>query len=256
MSETPSGRRIKRGWMNLEVIRIVEDTHDTKTFIMVDKDDGGRQFDYVAGQYLTFRFDDLTEKPIARSYTMSSSPCQAEWTAFTVKRVASGLVSNWLCDHVKVGSVLRARGPIGKFVFDPSHDHQHLFMVAAGSGVTPFVSIMREYMTKLGQPQSPTTMTLLVAYRTTHDLICWPDLQAISAIPGMKVITTLTREHADPDKFWHGRPDTAMLDRLVGDGYSDKTFMTCGPQEMMDMVTAHATAHGTAAAHVKTESFF
>ena len=52
-------RRIKRGWMNLKVERIDEETWDTKTFILVDADEGGRPFDYTAGQYLTFRFDDV-----------------------------------------------------------------------------------------------------------------------------------------------------------------------------------------------------
>lgn len=254
MSEATTTRRIKRGWMNLKVTKVIDDTHDTKTFVMVDQDEGGRQFDYIAGQYLTFRFDDLGDKPLARSYTMSSSPCQPDWTAFTVKRVAGGLISNWLCDNVQVGTVLRARGPIGKFCFDPAKDRDHLFMVAAGSGVTPFVSIMREYMDKLGTPGAPKQMSLLVAYRSTKDLICWPDLMAISKVPGMKIYTTLTREHADG--FWHGRPDALMFDRATGGHYTDKTFMTCGPQEMMDMVENHAVAQGSGVDHVKTESFF
>src|SRR5690606_8692796 len=73
-------RRVKRGWMNLKVTRIVDETHDTKTFYMEDADEGGRPFDFIAGQYLTFRFDAITEKPLVRSYTMSGSPCQTNET--------------------------------------------------------------------------------------------------------------------------------------------------------------------------------
>ena len=73
MTENPKPRR-KKGWMNLKVSKIVSETHDTKTFYLEDADDGGLVFDYIAGQYLTFRFDTLSEKPIVRSYTMSSSP--------------------------------------------------------------------------------------------------------------------------------------------------------------------------------------
>src|SRR5690606_3090039 len=118
--------RRKRGWMNMRVERVIKETHDTDTFVLVDADDGGRVFDYLAGQYLTFRFDDITEKPIVRSYTMSSSPLQPDFSAFTVKRVEGGVVSNWLCDHVKAGSILRARGPIGRFCFDHAKDKKHL----------------------------------------------------------------------------------------------------------------------------------
>ena len=80
-------RRVKRGWLNLKVTDVIDETHDTKTFIMVDGDEGGRPWDYWAGQYLTFRFDTVAEKPVVRSYTMSSSPNQGDFCAFTVKRV-------------------------------------------------------------------------------------------------------------------------------------------------------------------------
>ena len=58
-----TNRRVKRGWMNLKVIEVIEETHDTKTFVMIDADEGGRPWDYWAGQYLTFRFDDVGDKP-------------------------------------------------------------------------------------------------------------------------------------------------------------------------------------------------
>ena len=38
-------RRIKRGWMNLRVEKIIDETWDTKTFVLVDADEGGRPFD-------------------------------------------------------------------------------------------------------------------------------------------------------------------------------------------------------------------
>lgn len=254
MTDTPT-RRIKRGWMNLRVDKVVHDTHDTDTFILVDADEGGRPFDYVAGQYLTFRFDDVEAKPLVRSYTMSSSPCQADYSAFTVKRVEGGKISNWLCDNVKVGSILRARGPIGKFVYEPGKDRSHLFMVAGGSGVTPFVSIMREYVSKLGQPGAPKQVSLLVSYRSRKDLICWPDLQEIAAAKGAKVYTTLSREDVPEEGFWHGRISDEMLAKAIGGAYHDATFMTCGPQAIMDQTVAHLKAKGVDDAHVKTESF-
>ena len=74
-------RRIKRGWMNLKVSRVTQESPDTKTYYLIDAEDGGRQFDYIPGQYLTFRFDHIGPKPIVRSYTMSSSPNQKEEVA-------------------------------------------------------------------------------------------------------------------------------------------------------------------------------
>ncbi len=248
-------RRVKRGWMNLLVTRVIHETPDTDTFIMVDAEENKRAFDYIAGQYLTFRFDDVGDKPVVRSYTMSSSPCQADHVAFTVKRVEKGLISNWLCDNVRAGSILRARGPIGRFCYDPAHDKKHLFMIAAGSGVTPFVSIMREHANSLGKKGSPDKMTLLVSYRSTKDLICWEDLNALRDIPGCRVIVTLSREHAEKEGFLHGRIDESMLAGAIAGDYANITFMSCGPQAMMDLGRTHATSRGVAPEHFKTESF-
>ncbi len=248
-------RRIKRGWMNLRVSAIVDETHDTKTFVLVDADEGGRQFDYDAGQYLTFRFDNIEAKPLVRSYTMSSSPNQKDFIAFTVKRVEKGLVSNWLCDQIKEGDVMRARGPIGKFCYQPTKHREHLIMVAAGSGVTPFVSMLREHSSKLGQQGSPKKMTLLVAYRSQQDLICWQDLLAVKNIPGITVKTTLTREEST-EEFLHGRPNPNMLDAVFGSEYANATFMTCGPEEMMNMVVEHCRSKGAPEEQVELESFY
>jgi ferredoxin-NADP reductase len=250
-----TNRRVKRGWMNLKVTKVIEETHDTKTFVMIDADEGGRPWDYWAGQYLTFRFDQVAEKPVVRSYTMSSSPNQGDTCAFTVKRVEKGLISNWLCDHVKVDDVLRARGPIGRFIYEEEKDQEHLVMVAAGSGVTPFVSIMREYEDKVGVSAAPKKMSLLVSYRTREDLILWEDLKRISEKIGCKVYVTLSRDPDAPKDFWQGRINREMIECVVGQDFSKVTFMSCGPTAIMDLTGEVARAHGVASERIKTESF-
>ena len=249
-------KRVKRGWMNLRVTKVVSETHDTNTFELVDADDGGRSFDYDAGQYLTFRFDELSDKPLVRSYTLSSSPNQGDFCAFTVKRVESGSISNWLCDNVKVGSILRARGPIGKFCWEPGSERTHLFMVAGGSGVTPFASIMREYAGRCGAPGAPGQMTLLVSYRTSKDLILWDDLQKINAAKNCRVFTTLSREDMTGSGFLYGRIDQEMLLQLIGGAQNQMTFMTCGPTEIMDLTVATCRAAGVPEPCIRTESFY
>lgn len=250
-----ANRRVKRGWMNLKVTKVIDETPDTKTFVMVDLEEGGRTWDYWAGQYLTFRFDNVGEKPVVRSYTMSSSPIQGESCAFTVKRVECGLISNYLCDNVKVGDVLRARGPIGRFIYESEKDQKHLVMVAAGSGVTPFVSIMREYAHKLGTPGAPEKMTLLVSYRSRQDLILNEDLQNFRKIPGCNVFITLSRDVAAPSDFWQGRIEANAIVKSVNGNFKDCTFMSCGPTAIMNLTGEVARTHGVPENQIKNESF-
>lgn len=252
MSQPP--KRRKKGWMDLRITRIKQETHDTKTFFLVNSDEGTRAFDYIAGQYLTFRFDALADKPVVRSYTLSSSPNQPDHIAFTVKGVPGGLVSNWLIETPKEGDILRARGPIGRFVCPLEPANFHLVMIAAGSGVTPFVSIIRQHAPMITQSQTPKSLTLLVSYRSTKDLICWEDLQELQQYEGVNIVTTLTRENQDG--YWQGRPSPEMIDRLTLRSYEEKSFMTCGPTEMMDMVVDHLKEKGVSEGSIHTESFF
>jgi ferredoxin-NADP reductase len=241
--------------MNLRVSEVKQETPDTVTLNLVDADEGGRQFDYTPGQYLTFRFDHLGDKPVVRSYTMSSSPCEGNFSAFTVKEVQNGWVSKHLVRDVKAGEILRARGPIGKFCYDPSQDKEHLFMIAAGSGVTPFVSIMREYAENLGKPGSPKRMSLLVSFKSRQDLICWETLSRISPFGGIKIYVSLTRELATDQGFLTGRIDAKMLKTVLPANLSEATYMTCGPKDLMNLTQSFLIDNEVPKEQVKVEAF-
>lgn len=253
----PVPLRTKRGWMPLVVTSVRDDTWDTKTFFLEDAEDGGRAFDYRAGQYLTFRFDDLSSKTPVRSYTMSSAPCDGNFAAVTVKRVEGGLVSNWMCDHLKPGSILRARGPIGKFCYDPAVDQPRVVMVAAGSGVTPFLSIMKDLAARGPEPY---LATLLVAFRSRNDIIGSADLQRLARYPGFRVQMTFSRDAGPglPEGSWQGRVSTAHLDSICpqpGNDLGGTTYFTCGPSDMMKTVQTYLLAKGVAPECIKMESF-
>lgn len=250
-------RRIKRGWMRLKIQRIFSDNEGTKTLYFVDEEEGNCAFDYLPGQYLTFRFDSLAEKPIVRSYTMSSSPCQKEAIAVTVREVEDPFVSRYLCRECQVGDVLRARGPIGRFVFDPKKDHSHLVMVAGGSGVTPFVSIMREHAKTLGELGSPKRMTLFVTFRSLNELMCWEALETLRHVEGVNLVVSLSREKSllEDSCFFPGRMSLTLLDQQLGGDYSDTTFMTCGPEALMSSTVKHLKAQGVREEQIKLESF-
>ncbi len=257
MSEVVKKRRIKRGWMNLEVSEIVDENPTTKTLYLVDQEEKNCAFDYIPGQYLTFRFDHLSAKPVARSYTMSSSPCQKQAVAVTVRQVEEPFISKYLCQKVKKGDILRARGPIGRFVYEPIKDHKHLVMIAGGSGVTPFISIMREYAPYLGEDSFPQKMTLFVTFRSDEELMCWKEIEELQRVEGIQIVVTLSRQEQMPEDkiFRKGRITTDILKDSLEGGYENKTYMTCGPQGLMDLVKNHLTKVGVTQEHIKLESF-
>lgn len=255
MAEQKVAKRRKKGWMDLKVVSIVTENPSCKTLCMVDAEDSNVAFDYDAGQYLTFRFDDLSEKPVVRSYTMSSAPHVDDSVHLTVREVEDPFVSKYLCRNVEVGMTLRARGPIGNFCYFKEKDNPHLVMIAAGSGVTPFVSMIKEYLDGGAQEQVPAKMTLIVGYRSKDELICWQTLEKYRYHPKLNLIVTLSREKENDPQFRKGRISEDLLTEVLSGEYDQCTFMTCGPQPLMDMVKAHAQKNSVVENHIKFESF-
>ena len=99
-------------------------------------------FSYKAGQHLPLRFF-IGGKEVRRTYTLSSSPVDRHLQV-TVKRVRGGLVSNYINDDVGVGDKIEARPPIGHiYVACQPTNYRTLYLLAAGSGITPMWSIAR-----------------------------------------------------------------------------------------------------------------
>ena len=92
----------RHAYHSLRVLEIVEETADTRTFVMDIPDSIGELYRYQPGQFCTVRVH-LDGADIARCYSMSSAPATDDRLAVTVKRVPGGVVSNYLHDHVDVG---------------------------------------------------------------------------------------------------------------------------------------------------------
>jgi NAD(P)H-flavin reductase len=105
----------------------------------------------------------------------------------------------------------------------------------------------------LGKNGAPSRMTLLVSYRSREDLINWDTLTSVSKIPGVRVVTTLSREEADG--FLHGRINEEILKKVFMEDLKNTTFMTCGPQEMMKLTSDFLRAHHVSNDHIKIESY-
>ena len=83
----------------LPVKRVVQETADTRSFVLDVPDDLRDTFRYRPGQFCTFRVH-LGDDEHLRSYSMSSAPETDDDLTVTVKRVPGGLVSNWFNDEV------------------------------------------------------------------------------------------------------------------------------------------------------------
>jgi ferredoxin-NADP reductase len=232
--------------MRLLLLQAEQQTHDTKTLrFQVPKE---RRFCAKPGQFLTFQWT-IDGQRVPRSYTISSSPIHEDYVEITPKRVENGCVSVFLNERAESGLRVEANGPYGRFYFDETV-HKSIVLIAAGSGVTPMISIAR-YIDDL---KLATPVTLLYCVRTGADIIFQNELARLAkSLPNFKYEVCLSR----PDPTWNGHSGH-LTEELVSQHVTDldsPTFFLCGPKGFMDNARQILLALGVKQDRILQESF-
>jgi ferredoxin-NADP reductase len=240
---TPEGKKTS---MILQLARIEQQTNDARTLRFLVPE--GDRFWARPGQFITFNWL-IDGKKVVRSYSICSSPTQTGYIEITPKRVENGCVSVFLNEKAQLGLTVEAKGPSGQFYFDET-SHKKIVLIAAGSGITPMISILRYIDDRcLG-----TDVTLLYSARTGKDIIFEKEFQRLKdRLDNFRYAVTLTK----PDGAWKGaigRINRAFIEVNVKD-HNTATFFLCGPKEFMERARATLLALGVDETRIKRESF-
>ena len=211
-----------------------------RTFLLAPVD--GSRIEHDPGQFMTFRVDTPGGR-LERCYTIASSSARDGGVEITVKR-QPGAVSGLLHDTLVPGARIEAFGPSGRF--GPAAWPGPAFaLVAAGSGVTPMLSILRTAADR----GIAFDAVLVHAAPTDADLIAAAEMAWLGArMPRFRYVPVTTRG------VGAARLDAEMLSRVVPD-LADRTVLCCGPQGFMEMVRAAAADAGVAPERYGEESF-
>lgn len=138
MNSIPEHHLFWQGETPLTCVKRIEETPDTTTFVLAA---ATRQFfSFLPGQFISVSAN-IGDKAHWRAYSISSSPAHPETVSITVRRVAGGLVSNWLLDHVQPGTDLSALAPAGDFALASDDIPPRLALFSSGCGITPMLSM-------------------------------------------------------------------------------------------------------------------
>lgn len=204
---------------------------------------------YRPGQFLLITVL-IDGQPHSRAYSLSSSPSQNSDLAITVKRVAGGLVSNWLLDHFHVGDVLTAPAPMGSFALPAEHLPSQLLLCSAGSGMTPMMSMVRWLVDQSDQPE----IWFLHSARSAADIIFRDELLTLAASHPKFHLLFILRETTDALPCYPGRLNPVLFDQLVPD-LSDAHVYMCGPDSYMQAIEQWLRDRQFPMAHCHKESF-
>ena len=183
---------------------------------------------FKAGQYINI-FTVIDGVRTSRPYSISSSPCQRGYYEITVAKIKTGFVSDYFLETVKVGDKFEANGPSGVFHYNPiAHKKKSIFL-AGGSGITPFLSMIREIL----ETRADREVHLLYGCRNESMAIYHSLLTKFNEeYPNFNYHLIISDEQAE----WsgeHGFIDAKLIQRLIGK-LDDCTFYICGPQIMND----------------------
>ena len=217
-------------WRPLRVAKIEMESRHIRS-IYLEPDDGAGLPVFLAGQHLPLRFT-LDGEVQIRTYSLSSAPSDGFYR-ISVKR--EGRVSSHLHEQIKVGDVLEARAPQGHFTVAPL-ERRPLVLLAAGVGITPLLSMLREVVYQGLRTRRIRPTWLLQSSRSLADQPFRKELDRLleSAGDAVRVLRWLSQPEADAhegeDFDRLGRIDGAVLrDLLEVEDYDQIDFVVCGP---------------------------
>lgn len=224
------------------------ETHDVKTFTFVSPQ--GKMFRFNAGQYFSFGLP-INNELISRCYSISSSPLRPNALSVTVKRVPGGVVSTWMHEHLLPNTAVKGFGPLGTFTRSADDADTYLFL-SAGSGITPFMSMVRE----LADRCASADVIFLHAARSPQDFIFLDELNTFAKkIKELRLV--LIPESISNEKSWPGfvgRISKELLSLTVPD-IARRRVLCCGPAPFMSAAREMCTQMGVPASHYREESF-
>jgi 3-ketosteroid 9alpha-monooxygenase subunit B len=173
---------MSREYYKVPVAEVVRETEDACSLVLDVPRALSDAFGYRPGQFVTVRVPSDRTGSVARCYSLSSSPLCGERPAITVKRTPGGYASNWLLDNVRAGTVLELLPPAG--MFSPGSLDGDFLLFAAGSGITPVMSILKSVLAR-GRGR----VVLVYANRDEQSVIFGSSLRSLAASsPGRLVL--------------------------------------------------------------------
>ena len=239
---------------SLTIKEVRPETRDAVSIAFDIPTDLADSFRFTQGQHLVMRTQ-LDGEEVRRSYSICTGVNDGELRV-AIKRVAGGRFSAFANDSLKAGQSLEVMPPSGHFFVElDAARHGNYLAVAAGSGITPILSIIKT--TLEAEPHS--RVTLLYGNRSSGSALFREQLEDLKNryLQRLNLIFVFSREQQDVD-LYNGRIDADKCGQLFSrwiDAKSLDAAFICGPQAMTETVRDQLKANGMAAERIHFELF-
>lgn len=206
----------------------------------------------VAGQHIDLRLTAENGYQATRSYSLASAG-PAQQIELAVDRVHDGEVSPFLVDDLSVGDQLELEGPLGGwFIWKPDSDPRPVQLIAGGSGVVPFIGMLRAH----AAAGETAPMRLLYALRTPDDVFFRDELDRIASDDADATVDFAFSRRTPDD--WPDPPGRVSL-KLLADhtvtAESRPRLFVCGSTGFVEAVLTWLIELGHASKDIHAERF-
>lgn len=191
-------------------------------------------FDFVPGQYITIKTK-IKGKELRRAYSICSSP-RSDCFTIGVKKVDKGGFSDFAHTQLAAGDMLEIMPPEGRFTFQSTGQPKTIAAFAAGSGITPIMSIAKAVLES--HPRSK--FVLVYGNKSFKEAMFYTDLVNLELNHSDRFFVYLVTSQTQEDDSRFGRIDTAMVNYALKNKHKDIDFdayYLCGPKAMIDLVS-------------------
>ncbi|WP_067029700.1 ferredoxin--NADP reductase [Allomuricauda sp. CP2A] len=209
-------------------------------------------YTFKAGQYITIKYP-LNGKELRRAYSISSAPSSGKLTV-GIKKMPDGTFSVFANENLRAGDALEVMRPEGRFVFEPSSGEKSVAAFAAGSGITPIMSIAEAVL----ESHPENTFVLVFGNQNPEETMYFQKIQALKEQYSERFFVQYVYSKAHEDDALFGRIERSTVNFVVKNKFKETpfdAFYLCGPEEMIHAVSDTLKDNGVSGDKIHFELF-
>ncbi len=209
-------------------------------------------FAFESGQYITIKHT-AGDSEIRRAYSLSSKPGGNKIT-IGVKKVPGGTFSVYANQTLKKGDVLQVMPPQGRFVFAADGPPRDILAFAAGSGITPIMSIVQTALESCTENK----VVLVYGNKSREEAMYFDALEGLKEKYNDRFFVHYLFSRNQEEECLFGRIDKSTVNYITRNKHKSITpdiFYLCGPLPMIETVTAALKDNGVSEKNIQRELF-
>ncbi|WP_222982707.1 ferredoxin--NADP reductase [Flagellimonas meishanensis] len=209
-------------------------------------------FSFKAGQYITIKHQ-MNGQEIRRAYSISCAPSSGILTV-GVKKMPNGMFSVYANEILKEGDTLEVMPPEGRFIFEPAGNPKNIIAFAAGSGITPIMSIAQTVLE--GHPEN--VFVLVFGNQSPSETMYLDSIRRMKKQYTDRFFIQHVYSRTREEGALFGHIERSTVNFVIKNQFKNIVFdahYLCGPEPMINTVSEILMEHGVSKEKILFELF-